>query len=313
MSLRDSLIDTWQQLCYEAHRTRFGRPLYTKQALHRLVNFARVSTPEKLMAVQWHLSGTDWHWKTHSPGEDKTAYIIGLFGSGRGYVTELVRRHIGERACYIRYAIIRSHRVPTSLIYTGHATIKYVSRAQALPALTNRILETVRAGIADLIFIYRHPLDSLLSNWIYWRNYRDPISTHATISKVYKNTEEFCVELNQNFPEFIAFVEGDQTGPRRSRFLSFKEFVEETELFFQSATLALRLEDFTIDPLTEFSKVLTLMSVDLDLGRLHLSPPESKPYRYLSVREKVPRFGDFLNRLDAETRRRIERIGYSIG
>jgi hypothetical protein len=105
----------------------------------------------------------------------------------------------------------------------------------------------------------------------------------------------------------------DQTVPRGSRFLSFKEFVEETELFFQSATLALRLEDFMIDPLKEFSKIPTLMSVDLELDRLRLSPPESKAYRYLSVREKVPRFGDFLNGLDAETRRRIERIGYSIG
>lgn len=67
-----------------------------------------------------------------------------------------------------------------------------------------------------------------------------------------------------------------------------------------------------IDPRKEFSKILTLMSVDLDLDRLHLSPPESKAYRYLSVREQVPRFAVFLDRLAAETRKRIEKVGYKI-
>jgi len=299
------------------------------QVVQRLVKFACKPNREKLQSVLYHLSESDWYWKIHSPGGDRTVYIIGLFGTGRWYVTELVRQHIGERAKYFRFGIIRSHRVPTSMVYGGHATIKYVSRAQALPALTNRILETVRAGIADLIFVYRHPLDSLLTNWVFWRNYIREINPNATISQVYKNKEQLYVDLDQDFPEFQAFVEGDpgffvgvpakpaniedQTVPPGSRFLSFKEFVEESELFFQSATLALRLEDFMIDPLKEFSKILTLMSVDLELDRLRLSPPESKAYRYLSVREKVPRFRDFLNGLDAEARRRIERIGYSIG
>jgi hypothetical protein len=298
------------------------------QVIQRLVKFARKPAREKLQSVQYHLAQADWYWKLHGSGGDKTAYIIGLFGTGRWYVTELVRQHIGERAKYFRFGIIRSHRVPTSIIYGGHATIKYVSRAQALPALTNRILETVRGGIADLIFVYRHPVDSLLTNWVLWRNYIREINTNATISRVYKNTEQLCVDLDQNFSEFKAFAEGDpaffagapakpldiedQTVPQSSRFLSFNEFVEETELFFQSATLVLRLEDFMIDPLKEFSKILTLMSVALD-SSLRLSPPESKAYRYLSVREKVPRFGDFLDGLDAETRSRMERIGYSIG
>jgi hypothetical protein len=298
------------------------------QVIHSLVKFARRPTREKLQSVQYHLSQADWYWKIHGSGGDKTVYIIGLFGTGRWYVTEMVRQHIGERAKYFRFGIIRSHGVPTSIVYGGHATIKYVSRAQALPALTNRIVETVRGGIADLIFVYRHPLDSLLTNWVFWRNFNREINTNATISQVYKNTEQLCADLDQNFSEFEAFAEGDpaffagastkladiedQTVPQGARFLSFKEFVEESELFCQSATLVLRLEDFMIDPLREFSKILTLMSVDLD-SSLRLSPPESKAYRYLSVREKVPRFRDFLNGLDAETRRRIERIGYSIG
>jgi len=55
------------------------------------------------------------------------------------------------------------------------------------------------------------------------------------------------------------------------------------------------------------------MSVDLDLSRLRLTTPKSKPYGYLAVKEKVPRFRNFINELDAETKRRIEKIGYEVG
>ena len=67
-----------------------------------------------------------------------------------------------------------------------------------------------------------------------------------------------------------------------------------------------------IDPFKEFSKIVKVMSVDLDLNRLRVAPPRTKPYGYLAVKEKVPRFRDFINGLDAETKRRIEKIGYKM-
>ena len=65
-----------------------------------------------------------------------------------------------------------------------------------------------------------------------------------------------------------------------------------------------------IDPLKEFSKIVEVMSVDL--SRFHVVPPRTKPYRYLAVKEKVPRFRNFINELDEETKRRIETIGYRL-
>ena len=112
--------------------------------------------------------------------------------------------------------------------------------------------------------------------------------------------------MEQNFLEFKTFAEGDPdffaTVPGR-RFLSFQEFVEETDLYLQSATLSLRLGDFMIDPLKQFSKIVEVMSVDLDLSRLRVAPPRTKPYGYLAVKEKVPRFKIFINELDAETKK----------
>jgi hypothetical protein len=117
-------------------------------------------------------------------------------------------QNIGERAKYFRDTI-RLHPGPTPMIYSGHANMKHVSRNQELPAVMSRILEAVGSGFANLIFVYRHPLDSLLTNWIWWRTFIRDNRSIAGISQVYKNTDDLCVDLEQKFSEFEAFAEGD--------------------------------------------------------------------------------------------------------
>jgi hypothetical protein len=176
-------------------------------------------------------------------------------------------------------------------------------------------MEAARLGLADVIFIYRHPLDALLTNWVWWRTYIRENRMIASTSTVYKSTDDLCAALDENFSEFKAFAEGDSgffAAEPGKQFLSFPEFVEETELHLQSATLTLRLEDFMVDPSKEFFKIVALMSVDLDLSRLSIAPPRTQPYRYLAVRENVPRFRKFIDGLDAATKRRIEKIGYEV-
>ena len=243
---------------------------------------------------------------------DKTTYVIGLFGTGRRYINELILKNIGERAKYFVDGL-RLHPGPTPMIYSGHATMRYPSRAQESPAVMSGILEAVRSGFADSIFIYRHPLDSLLTNWVWWRTYLRDNRWISGISQVYSNTDDLCADLEQDFCEFEAFAEGhpdffaSSPGPP---FLAFAEFVEETELHMQAATLTLRLEDFMADPSQEFSKIVAVMSANVDLNRLCVPPPITKPYGHLVVKEKVPRFRNFIHELDAETKRRIDEIGY---
>jgi hypothetical protein len=207
------------------------------------------------------------------------------------------------------------HPGPTPMIYSGHATMRHASRLQYQPDVTSRILEAVRSGFADLIFVYRHPLDSLLTNWIWWRTLLRDNRSIAGISQIYQSSDDLCADLEQNFFDFQAFAAGDPeffAGAPGPPFLSFAEYVEETELHLQSATLALRLEDFMIDPVKEFSKIADVMSVDVDLSRSSLVPPTTKPYGYLAVKDKAPRFRDFINELDAQTIRRIEKSGYRV-
>jgi len=287
------------------------------QVLHRLISFAQKPSPEKSRALHAHFRShlEDWGWRVPHHGNDRTAYVIGLFGTGRWYINELMVQNIGKRGKYFRDKF-RLHSGPTSMIYSGHGTLKYTSRGQVSPELTSRILEAVKAGFADLIFIYRHPLDSLLTNWVYWRTYIRDGKGIDGISRAYGTMDELAADLEQNFLEFQGFADGDPgffaLAPGEP-FLSFAEFVEETELYLQSPALKLRLEDFTFDPLREFSKIVEFMSVDVDSSRLRLARPRAKPYRYLAVREKVTRFRGFIDGVDAETKARIERMGYSLG
>ncbi len=246
-------------------------------------------------------------------GIDRTGYIIGLFGSGRLFVCAAMLQNVGERAQYFRN-VIELHPGPTSMIYTGHATMKYFCRGQSPPAIMRGILEAKRSRFADLIFIYRHPLDSLLTNWIWWRIFNRENRMILGISDVYKNIDDLCADLEQNFLEFKTFAEGDPgffAIARNQPFLSFQQFVEETELHLQSATIALRFEDFIIDPVKEFSKILQVMSIDFVPDRLRIAPPRTKAFGYSAVAERVPRFREFIHGLDSDTRKRIERIGYS--
>src|SRR5580658_7951781 len=252
----------------------------------RLIKFARRSTRAQLQVARAKLRYRLLARLPKIPhaGNDRTLYVIGLFGTGRSYINELLVHNIGERAKYFRDEI-RFHPSPTSMIYSGHVTVRHVSRAQEAPAIMQNILGAVRSRFADLIFVYRHPLDSLLTNWIWWRRYLRDVKVKSTyISEFYKNTDDLCADLEQNFLEFKAFAEGDPhffAALPGTRFLSFPEFVEETELYLQSATLSLRLEDSMIDPSKEFSKIVEVMSVDLDSSRLRVAPPRTKPYRYL--------------------------------
>jgi hypothetical protein len=291
--------------------TRFARKS-PSEFIRDFIKFARKPRYERRFIVRRYF-GT-WDWRYPRRGNDRTLYIIGLFGSGRGYLNGLILRNFGQRANYFRETI-RFHPNPTSMIYSGHATIKYISREQAPPEVTSRILEMVRSQTSDLIFLNRHPLDSLLTNWVFWRVFiRDNFQIEGA-SQVYKSADDLCADLAKNFSEFKAFADGDPSffaklaGPR---FLSLAEFVEEAELYCQAATLTLCFENFIADPSREFRKIIELLSLDVNLNCLRIIPPKAKAYGYLTVKDKLPQFRDFINELHPETKKRIENIGYKL-
>ncbi len=192
-------------------------------AQSELKSAALVQLIKEHCRIETDLDGRSYG-NTDSPS-DRTAYVIGLFGTGRRYINKLIVDNIGHRAKYFRDTI-RLHPGPTPMIYSGHATIRHACRGQELPDVMSRILDAVKSGYANLIFIYRHPLDSLLTNWVWWRTFLRHHRRISGISEKYESTSDICADLEQNFLEFKSFAEIDPdffAGTPVPLFLSFAQ------------------------------------------------------------------------------------------
>ncbi|MFZ0924530.1 MAG: hypothetical protein WA020_15790, partial [Candidatus Acidiferrales bacterium] len=69
---------------------------------------------------------------------------------------------------------------------------------------------------------------------------------------------------------------------------------------------------FVGDPRKAFLRMVEVLSVPIDFSASSVPPPKAKPYGYLAVQERVPRFRDFIDGLDLQTKRRMEKIGYGV-
>ena len=246
-----------------------------------------------------------------------TIYVVGLFGSGRMYLGDVIRNHIGERAVHYRDDL-QHESTPTSMIYCGHMTLKHVATGLNPPELASRIVESVRSGAGRMIFIYRHPLDSLLTNWVWWRSNLRAGATGpehgAFISSSFKSLDGLCEIVEREWASFEAFAMGDPVffaDVPGACFLSFAEFVEESVLLFEQATLRLPFEAFVTNPYAAFVKVVDVISPEMRLScSLHIGRPQSKPGTHLVVMKQVPRFREFVNSISPETKRLMSKLGY---
>jgi hypothetical protein len=246
-----------------------------------------------------------------------TIYIVGLFGSGRMYLGDVICDHIGERAHDFRDEL-RYESTPTSMIYSGHMTLRYVSTGFNPPEFGNRIVASVRSGAGKMIFIYRHPLDSLLTNWVWWRSYVRATAggpePGGFISNSFHRLDELCATIEREWASFEAFAMGDSAffaDLPGARFLSFAEFVEESVLLFEQATLRLPFEAFMTNPYAAFLKVIDVISPEMRLSyKMHIRRPRSHPGTHLFVMKNVPCFNEFVNSVNPETKRLMLKLGY---
>jgi hypothetical protein len=253
-----------------------------------------------------------WRFWRNSRGRTPTVYIVGLFGTGRTYINAIIETHFYERASDFRDGL-EHESTPTSMIYSGHMTLKYSSSEQQPPDFGNRIVESVRSGAGRLILIYRHPLDSLLANWVWWRSFLLGRDLGASISSSFQSLEQLAEFIDREWSSLEAFALGDASfyGSSGYRFLSFSEFVEESVLLFDQASLRLRFEELKVNPYKAFVRLVDVISPEMRVSpSLHIQRPNAKPGAYLFVMKTVPRFEAFVNRLSPETKLRMAKLGY---
>jgi hypothetical protein len=260
-----------------------------------------------------------WSRLFHYPVGRRPTYIIGIFGSGRMYLTSLVLHTDPEVAYYYR-GEWRHYLGNIPVILSGHVTSMYEGAFCDRPDYGRVLLERAAAGLINLVFVYRHPLDSLLSNWVWFRKFLRQEKPASGIAASYKTEADLHRDLSENFDEFCLFCEGSKdfarvaTGTSRDwRFLSLLEFIHETEVFLSSANVhAFRFEDFQIDAATQFKRFASILAPDLPPKLDQLPAPQAASSRYLSARENVSAFRAKIDSLPTHITKRIVALGYSV-
>jgi hypothetical protein len=255
----------------------------------------------------------------HYPAGRKPNYIVGIFGSGRQYVGGLLQHSDPEIAYYLR-GDLRHYYGAVPVIFTGHVTSIYESALCDHPSFGRTLLDRAAADLISLIFIYRHPLDSLLSNWAWIRRFLRHEAPTTGIAQAYKSEEDFHRDLDDNFDEFSLFCDGSAdfarivTGSEINwRFLSLREYIHETEVFIGGANVqSFRFEDFKADAAAEFKRLVSILAPDLPPEIGNPVAPRALSSRYRSARENVGAFRSFMDSLPTDITKRIMALGYSV-
>jgi len=255
----------------------------------------------------------------HYPIVRKPTYIIGLFGTGRWYLNSLILNS-GLEIAYCFLDGINHYYGTVPLILSGHVTSIYETALCGAPAFGRELLSRAAAGLINLIFLYRHPLDSLLTNWAWFRDYLGTGKMTSGIDGAYKAEEKFHRDLNDNIYEFSLFCGGSKDfarivkGPDANwAFLSLVEFINETEIVVSSPNVhCFRLEDFKSNAAREFKRLLSIVAPDLAPKLDGVPSPRSLSSRYQSAKQNVNSFRSLIGSLPAHIARRLEAMGYSV-
>lgn len=251
-------------------------------------------------------------------GRVKSTAMIGLFGTGRTYLTDLVlsQPQIGLLLHHSLHSVGNPSRFP--VICSGHATMLRTSSLQHPPAFSEqRLIAPMQTGLHNIVLAVRHPLDALLSNWAWWRHYSQTRTEHLLgINGVFGSTERFCADVEANIEAFTAFAtNGDlsKLGIEDMTFLSLEEFLDETLAWMNiEGVQIMRFEDFTEPSGRQFE---ALNRCFFPNGDLRLTPvlPRAKPYPYREIVAASSRIKNVLEELlSPSIREKIAHSGYAI-
>lgn len=265
-------------------------------------------TPPKLKDVLWD-----------SRRGTRPTYLLGLYGTGRWYINQLIMRSAGAWSYYFQDRLgIQLDGPP--VIWSGHTTVqKPVVAGHAGSDYGQSILDLGRNGLANIVFLYRHPLDSAISNWVWWRTLLEQKRYIMGIGERYKTDDELFADLRANFYEFALFCTGSIDfmklyGAPYPPFFSLTDFVSETAYFLNCDFVhKFRFEDFLADPRAQFSRFMNIVDPSAQLSLEDLAEPKAaKKSKYVLAMEQVSEFKQLMDTLPRQLRADIRKMGYDL-
>lgn len=247
--------------------------------------------------------------------------IVGLFGTGRTYFSELILGNPQIAPIYQEGLASCGYFAEHILISSGHATIKHSSSFQMLPQDTEkRLVEPLHQGYHDILFVLRHPFDSLFSNWAWWRKYSETGVPHKdAVGGVFGGNSGLVQDIRRNRDAFIAFMTqgrvpfSSKVNSTNDHFLSFDAMLDESLLWSVVDNIkSIRFEQLHQD-LAVASAVIGPMIFGSTRSEFILTPPKSKPFNFRSVFRECPDI-EFLvkSHCTPESVDKMNALGYSL-
>ena len=262
----------------------------------------------------------------HYPRVRKPAFINDIGPAGRTYLNGLILNSGLDIAYYLRFSDPGTRGAPYSgavpVIFTGHTTAIYEGHYKS--SFGRALLDLAAGHLINLIFLYRHPLNSFVSQWAFQHNLSLGKMPAFGISDLYESIEDFYRDLNDNIYEFSLFCGGSKDfiritqGPAvrtagGTAGLSLLEFIHETEAFISNPNVhCFRFEDFVRGPAAEFKRFISIVAPDLTPKFDNVPLPRAVSSRYQSAKENVSSFRALISSLPTEITKRIEAMGYSM-
>lgn len=251
----------------------------------------------------------------------KPLIVIGLFGTGRTYFSNAFLSNStlapllqeGLASC----GVYASH----SVICTGHATLKHSSSFQMEPDQTDKLLLCpLRDGFHCILFVTRHPVDSLFSNWAWWRRFCDTgIPHHGAVKEVFGGNRGLIEDIRSNKKAFLKFMTEGRVPSRPNypaevyRFLSFEQALDESLAWMGVPGVVSIMFEGIHDHLDKVSDTITTLLARRRWGSLILELPVSSAFNYRQI------FGDYpdikslvCDGIGRESSDKLTRMGYHL-
>jgi hypothetical protein len=227
---------------------------------------------------------------------ERSLIIVGLFGTGRTYFSDQILQHPLTGPIYQEGLASCGYFEQHKLICSGHATLKHSSSFQMEPYETaKRLISPLRQGHHNILFILRHPFDSLFSNWAWWRRYCESRVPHKdALIGVFGGNDGIAEDIRFHRDAFAAFLtEGkvpvfDSQPCPEDRFLSLEAMLEESMLWLEiQEVTTLHFEQLHQDLGLVTQKIRQIIFPS-GASEFSMKVPNSKPYNFRTIFQEHP-------------------------
>jgi hypothetical protein len=182
------------------------------------------------------------------------------------------------------------------------------------------LLCPMREGFHCILFVTRHPVDSLFSNWAWWRRFCDTgIQHQGGVKEVFGGNRGLIEDIRSNLPAFLKFMAEGRVPSlpndlaEGNRFLSFEQMLDESLAWMGvPGVVPISFEEIH-KHLDTLSKTITNLLTRRPWGSLIFELPASSAFNYRQIFKDYPDIQSLVCAgIGRESSDKLARMGYCL-